>query len=198
MSDSTQCPACEHELPHGASFCPSCGASQAIATPALLDVETCEIVLWRGYVKAGFYAVCSSASDVGGASELAALPGQEGPVADRGWPGPGSARRASREGPRRGVGACGSRRDVVLAGVRETHDTACAGRGTPAAALERSSAASEAPDPTTRVELPTAITSSKRETEPAPTLGRVEGLAGRWPVGFRGSTPTCCSSVAAA
>ncbi len=48
------CPGCRRELARDASFCSSCGEPAPRHEPA---VETCEIVLWRGYVKAGFVAV---------------------------------------------------------------------------------------------------------------------------------------------
>lgn len=52
MTATERCGICREELPHGASFCPVCGAAT--------ELETCRIVLWRGYVKSGFYALRSS------------------------------------------------------------------------------------------------------------------------------------------
>jgi hypothetical protein len=52
MTATNRCGTCREELPHGASFCPVCGAAT--------ELETCRIVLWRGYEKSGFYALRSS------------------------------------------------------------------------------------------------------------------------------------------
>jgi hypothetical protein len=61
MTGPPHCRVCEEELPQAASFCPACGTARAPEPP--VDLETCEIVWWRGYVKSGFYAVHSSSTD---------------------------------------------------------------------------------------------------------------------------------------
>jgi hypothetical protein len=51
------CPHCKAALPDGARFCSSCGAASEPAAAPGEPFETCEIALWRGYVKSRFYVV---------------------------------------------------------------------------------------------------------------------------------------------
>ena len=55
MDEAGGCRTCQRPVPLGAAVCPPGGAPQPDG--AVRTLETCEIVLWRGYVKSGFVAL---------------------------------------------------------------------------------------------------------------------------------------------
>ena len=58
-ADLIECARCSQQLPFEANFCLRCGEPQRPEAAALVrnEVEECEIVWWKGYVKGGFVAV---------------------------------------------------------------------------------------------------------------------------------------------